>query len=149
MEAVIFCGIQASGKTTFYLQRFFKTHIRISLDQLNTRNKETRLLNTCLELQQRFVVDNTNPTKADRAKYIELASSKKFRIIGYFFRSAPAAALERNSKRLGKENIPIPGLLGTYKKLQEPTMAEGFDELYEVAIEGDSFIIKDLKVDEG
>lgn len=63
MEAVLFCGIQATGKTTFFKQRFFKTHIRISLDQLNTRNKEQRFLETCVATQQPFVVDNTNPTK--------------------------------------------------------------------------------------
>jgi predicted kinase len=30
MEAVILVGIQASGKSTFYAQRFFDTHVRIS-----------------------------------------------------------------------------------------------------------------------
>lgn len=58
MEAIIFCGIQACGKTTFYLQNFFKTHLRISLDLFNTRRKENIfLVQTCLETQQRFVVD--------------------------------------------------------------------------------------------
>jgi len=46
MEAIIFCGIQATGKTTFFKERFFKTHMRISLDQLNTRNKELRFIET-------------------------------------------------------------------------------------------------------
>ena len=58
MEAVVLIGIQASGKTTFYQQRFFATHVRISLDLLRTRE------------QQRFVVDNTNITAAERARYI-------------------------------------------------------------------------------
>ncbi len=31
MEAIIFVGIPASGKSTFYLQRFFETHIRVKL----------------------------------------------------------------------------------------------------------------------
>jgi hypothetical protein len=55
MEATIFSGIQASGKTTFYKERFFKTHIRLSLDLLNTRGKENAFLQTCFETQQRFV----------------------------------------------------------------------------------------------
>lgn len=37
MEAVIFVGVQASGKTMFYYERFFDTHIRLSLDMLKTR----------------------------------------------------------------------------------------------------------------
>ncbi len=44
MEEVIFCGIQASGKTTFYRERFFDTHVRISLDLLRTRRREQLLL---------------------------------------------------------------------------------------------------------
>jgi hypothetical protein len=31
MEAVILVGIQAAGKSTFYRERFFQTHLRISL----------------------------------------------------------------------------------------------------------------------
>lgn len=42
MEAIIFCGIPATGKTSFYKQHFFDTHMRISMDQLHTRNKEGR-----------------------------------------------------------------------------------------------------------
>jgi predicted kinase len=34
MEAVIFVGIQGSGKSTFYNERFVDTHIRINLDML-------------------------------------------------------------------------------------------------------------------
>ncbi|MBN1315005.1 MAG: hypothetical protein JXA42_06040 [Anaerolineales bacterium] len=38
MQAVIFIGIQATGKSTFFKERFFNTHVRISLDLLKTRN---------------------------------------------------------------------------------------------------------------
>jgi hypothetical protein len=31
MEAVLFIGIQAAGKSTFYRQRFADTHIRLQL----------------------------------------------------------------------------------------------------------------------
>ena len=34
IEAVIFVGMQASGKTSFYPQRSFEIHLRISLDML-------------------------------------------------------------------------------------------------------------------
>ena len=34
MEAIIFTGIQATGKSTFYKQNFFNSHVRISLDLL-------------------------------------------------------------------------------------------------------------------
>ena len=41
MEAVIFVGLQASGKSTFYRERFSRTHVRINLDMLKTRHRET------------------------------------------------------------------------------------------------------------
>ena len=37
MEAVIFVGIQGSGKSSYYKERFFRTHFRINLDMLRTR----------------------------------------------------------------------------------------------------------------
>lgn len=85
MEAIIFCGIQASGKTTFYKENYFKTHVRISLDLLNTRRKENIFLETCLQTQQRFVVDNTNITKKQRLVYIEKARGFKFKVTDSFF----------------------------------------------------------------
>lgn len=85
MEAVVFCGIQASGKTTFYLERFFKSHVRLNLDMLKTRHRERVLLNACLETGQRFVVDNTNPTASERRRYVEPAIAAGFRVVGYFF----------------------------------------------------------------
>lgn len=142
MESIIFCGVQASGKTTFYLRNFFKTHIRISLDQLNTRNKETIFIKTCLNIQQRFVVDNTNPAKHERSKYIKLSKEKKFRVIGYYFHTEVEKAIERNSKRTGKEKIPEVGIRGTFKRLELPAKDEGFDELYHVELEGDEFLIR-------
>jgi predicted kinase len=140
MEAVIFCGIQASGKTTFYLKHFFRTHVRISLDLLNTRNKETLFINTCLKIQQRFVIDNTNPTKAERKKYIERAKAQKFTVIGYCFQSLIEVSIERNSQRTGKENVPEIGIRGTHKRLEPPSYDEGFDVLYSVRIENGEFV---------
>lgn len=35
MEGILFIGIQASGKSTFYKERFFNSHLRISLDLLH------------------------------------------------------------------------------------------------------------------
>lgn len=143
MEAVLFCGIQATGKTTFFKQRFFNTHIRISLDQLNTRNKEQKFLETCIATQQPFVVDNTNPTKKERATYIALAKGNKFKVVGYYFQSKVSESLLRNGQRAGKEKIPDVGIKGTAKKLELPGFDEGFDELYYVEIVNDTFTVKE------
>jgi len=52
MEAVIFIGIQGSGKSTFYNVRFFDTHVRINLDMLKTKHRQQLLLNACIEGKQ-------------------------------------------------------------------------------------------------
>ena len=57
-----------------------------------------------------------------------------YRVVGYFFRTETRAAIARNKLRQGKAVIPIPGILGTYKKLEEPRMDEGFDELHAVTL---------------
>jgi predicted kinase len=143
MEAIIFCGIQATGKTTFFKEKFFKTHIRISLDQLNTRNKELRFIETCILTFQPFVIDNTNPSLEERAKYIAIAKANKFKVIGYYFQSKVAVALTRNNQRLGKEKIPEPGIKGTFKRLILPRIDEGFDELYYVTAENNTFTVNE------
>jgi hypothetical protein len=68
VETIFFVGIQASEKSTFYSHHFFHTHVRINLDMLKTRHREKRLMKTCLEIGQPFVVDNTNPTPEERSR---------------------------------------------------------------------------------
>lgn len=145
METIIFIGIQASGKSTFYKENFFQTHLRISLDMLKTRNKEGRLIETCFATRQKFVVDNTNPTSDERKRYIEQAKINKYKVIGYYFQSNIAECIKRNKSRIGKSKIPEIGIKGTYSKLELPNMNEGFDELFYVSISSDGFIIKEWK----
>jgi predicted kinase len=145
MEAVIFCGIQASGKTTFYLEHFVRTHIRLNLDMLKTRHRERVLLDACLETGQRFVVDNTNPTASERRRYVEPARAAGFRVVGYFFTTTPREASARNDRRRGRERIPIAGLLGTYKQQEVPSRREGFHHLFRVRAEAGGFLVEDLE----
>lgn len=141
MEAVIFAGLQASGKSSFYKDRFFSTHFRISLDLLKTRNRERRLMAACLEMQQPFVIDNTNPSRDDRAKYIEAAKAAKYSIVGYYFRSKAEECLQRNERR--SSPVPEVGILSTAKKLQLPSMDEGFDNLKYVRLTESGFVVEE------
>ena len=45
--AIIFIGIQACGKSTFYRERFSDI-VHINLDTLRTRKKENKLLEECI-----------------------------------------------------------------------------------------------------
>jgi predicted kinase len=143
MEAIVFIGLQASGKSSFYRARFFASHVRINLDMLNTRHREQRLLDFCITTQQPFVVDNTNPTRAERERYIPLAKIAKFRVIGYYFQSNIEECKSRNERRNSVEQVPLTGLLGTYAKLELPTRDEGFDELYYVRLNDTDFVVEE------
>lgn len=145
MEAVILTGIQGSGKTTFYRERFFETHVRVSLDQLRTRHRERLLLEALIAMKQPFVVDNTNPTAADRARYLAPARVAGFRIAGYFFETDFAAALCRNAAREGKARIRPAGIGGTLKRLERPRWEEGFDRLAIVTVAvGGGFEVREI-----
>ena len=150
MQAVIFCGIQGAGKSTFYRERFFDTHVRINLDMFRTRHREWLFLRACIEAKQPFVVDNTNPTVTERARYILPAKDAGYRVIGYYFQSDVKAAIERNNRCDDRRRVPVPGIYGTRKRLQVPSSAEGFDELYSVQIPqiaNESFLVEPWRVD--
>lgn len=134
MQAVLFVGLQAAGKTTFYHQRFAATHVRISLDQLKTRSRERAAVLSAIREGRSFAVDNTNATTEQRQRYIELAKPAGYTVHGYFFEPDIQGSLRRNAQRPGKERIPVPGLFGTRKRLQVPSFAEGFDALFVVQV---------------
>ncbi len=136
-EAIIFTGLQGAGKSTFYRERFFATHLRLNLDMLRTRRHETLLLDACLAGRISFVADNTNPTPEERARYIAPARTAGFRIIGYYFDLPLDLCLKRNATRPTAERVPRIGLYGTRKRLRPPTPDEGFDALYRVSLDAD------------
>ncbi len=144
MQMVLFVGIQATGKSSFYRERFFNTHVRISLDLLKTRHREELLLKACLKGKQRFVIDKINLTRAERQRYISRAKAARFGVEGYFFDSEVADALRRNRNRVGKERIPDAGIFGARKRLEIPTRDEGFDRLFRVRLmEETGFIVEE------
>lgn len=132
-EAVIFIGIQGVGKSTFYSTRYAGSHVRISLDMLRTRHRESILLSACIAAGQSFVVDNTNPARADRERYLSLARDHGFRVVGCYFQSRIQDCLLRNAERSGKQRVPDKAVLGTYSRLELPVREEGFDELWYVS----------------
>lgn len=146
MEAVVFVGLQASGKSSFYRERFFRTHVRINLDMLKTRHREKRLLEVCIETGQRFVIDNTNPSADERKPYIVAAKAAGYRIACYFFESKIEDCKRRNAIRAPDEQIPVSGLLGTRGRLQIPQRDEGFDEMWFVRLkEPAGFVVEEWK----
>jgi predicted kinase len=144
MHAIVLAGVQASGKSSFCRERFFRTHGRLSLDLLGTREREDVLLHACLALGQPFVIDNTNPLAKTRARYASLARSAGFRSTLYWLQSAGSDAVSRNAARAPDERVPVRAIYGTLKKFQPPTPEEGFDEAFVVRLGAAGFTVLPL-----
>jgi predicted kinase len=142
MQAVILCGLQAAGKTTLYRDRFLETHARISMDLLRTRAREAAFLRVCFETRMPFVVDNTNPTVADRARYIAPARDAGYRVLGFLVDVDHAVAAGRNLART--RTVPAAGLRDVSRRLVRPTPEEGFDELWHATAGLDGWRIEPL-----
>jgi predicted kinase len=146
VEVVIFIGLQASGKSSFFRERFFDTHVRINLDMLRTRHREKLLFEACLAAKQPCVIDNTNPTAADRARYIAAARAAGARVVGYCFRSRLEECQARNLSRPGTQAIPAGALRSTHARLEPPRREEGFDELKYVHLEPEAgFVVEEWR----
>ncbi len=145
MEAILLCGIQATGKSTFCKERLFGTHVRLNLDMLRTRHREELLLRACIEGKQPFVIDNTNATRAERQRYISPAKGAGFAVKGYYFESRVADALARNARRAADERVPDVGIKGTSGRLELPSFAEGFDALFYVRVTDSGFDVQEWR----
>lgn len=144
MEAVIFVGLQASGKSTFFMKRFFRTHVRISLDLLKTRYREKLFMDACIATDMRFVIDNTNPTRAERLRYVEAAKANpRYSIVGYHFESRVEDCLRRNADRPEAERVPDVGILSAAKRFEVPSFEEGFDRLFHVSLREGGFVAEE------
>jgi predicted kinase len=140
-ELILFIGLQAAGKSSFYRARFADTHDLVSKDRFpNNRNparRQRQLIEEALGAGRSVVVDNTNPTVNDRAELIALARSLGAAVFGYYFESRLADCLERNRQREGKARVPDLALYATRKRLCVPSLTEGFDRLHYVRLLGE------------
>ena len=139
MECVILIGLPASGKSTFFRERFAGTHDHVSKDLLRNNRKPQRrqehLIAESLASGRSVVVDNTNPSAAVRAPLIAIARKHGAEVSGYFFVTDAADALRRNRARQGRERVPDVAIFTARKRLEPPSTTEGFDRLFRVRLD--------------
>ena len=128
-QAVIFIGLQGSGKTTYFAEHFAGTHEHVSRDISGTTAREVALVRECLRRGRSFVVDDTNTTRAVRAPFIREAKAAGFQVLAYFFDTPVRTAIGRNNHRADKKPIPVPAILRTASRLEQPSSDEGIDEI--------------------
>lgn len=137
-KAIIFVGIQASGKSTFYKERLKPLgYAHISMDQLHYRRREQRMLDLCIAAGTPLVIDNTNPTREDRLRYMPKLKAAGYRIECFFFQSRVKDYIRRNEERGMK--VPSNAIAATSNKLELPSSEEGFDDITFVRIGPEGF----------
>jgi predicted kinase len=87
------------------------------------------------------VVDNTNPTPADRAPLLMIARELGLPTSSYAFVSTVADSLARNAAREGRARVPDAGIFTVAKKLVPPSADEGFDRRFEVRLTREGFVV--------
>lgn len=122
MNGVIFIGLPTREKTTFYLDYFYQTHMRINRSVLDTRRRERMLLTACLEAKQPVVIDNPSMTAVEREPYIRNLQHHEFLVDGFVFDA---------------------GLSATSTALEWPCFDEGFDALYYVSARAGQWVVEE------
>jgi predicted kinase len=132
-ELILFIGLPAAGKSTYYREHFASTHVHVSKDLMpKTRRSDARLMmeiEAALADGKSVVVDNTNPSVDVRAPLIALGRRYGARIIACYFEAEVKTVLVRNRLREGAARVPDVAIFVTRKKLVPPSIDEGFDEI--------------------
>lgn len=136
-ELILFIGLQASGKSTYYRTHLAATHVHVSKDLMkSTSNRDAKQLQQiaeALRAGQSVAVDNTSPTPAIRAPLIDLGRSLGARVVACYFEANVKDAVARNRLREGKARVPDVAIYSTAKKIVPPKFEEGFDEVRVIA----------------
>ncbi|RYG64026.1 ATP-binding protein, partial [bacterium] len=112
--------------------RFYETHLRINLDQLRTRNRESILLNACIQSKTRFVWDNTNVARADRQPMINTLLQAHYEVIAFYFERDFEASMRRNALRTGRARVHEVGIKTMSARLEKPVWDEGYTAIFTV-----------------
>jgi predicted kinase len=132
-ELIIFVGLQASGKSTYYHSHFAATHVHVSKDLMkNARNREEQqrqMIEAALAAGRSVVVDNTNPTPVIRAPLVEIGRRHGASVRAYYFETTVKEAVARNRLREGKARVPDVAIFVSARKMVPPGFKEGFDEV--------------------
>jgi predicted kinase len=133
LELVVMVGLQGCGKSTWVREHLADTHAVVSKDRWpNARRREDRqqrVVSELLAAGRNVVVDNTNPTPADRAPLIAIAHRQGAAVRAVHIDVPIHVCLRRNAGREGRAQVPVVGVLATAKRLVLPSPAEGFDRV--------------------
>lgn len=130
-ELIIFVGFPGCGKSTFY-NKYFNSYEHINQDTLKTKLKCFKLCLESMKQNKNIVIDNTNPSKEIRQKYINMAKLNNYKCRCIYFNIDLLLAKHMNYYReikTGQERIPDIAYNVYKSKFEMPELNEGFDEI--------------------
>lgn len=134
-QMIINVGYPGSGKTSF-TKKHLSGLVHINQDTLKTPAKCLKECESALKLKKSVVIDNTNPTKAGREKWIQLAEKYKVNVICYNFTTDLNTAKHNNhyrhySTKAGVKIIPDIAYFTYRKKFEEPDKSQ-FEKIFNI-----------------
>lgn len=141
-ELILMVGGPASGKTYFCKKYLVpKGYIYVSGDELGTWQKCSRMLEEYLQKAQSVVIDNTNPDRQKRQRFIEVARRNGVLCRCFVMTTEFRHAKHNNRFReiTDQEHKPVGDLVfNSYKKnFQEPELSEGYSEINKIPFVSD------------
>ena len=135
-ELVLFVGFPGCGKSTFY-RRFFQPHgyTHANRDTLKTIEKCADVASASITSGKSVVIDNTNPSTEERAKFIKVAKAHNIPCRCFHFNAPHHLANHMNVMRgkLGISSRVSSIVYNIYKgKFTTPSVSEGFTEVVDV-----------------
>jgi predicted kinase len=145
MELALLIGLQGSGKSSFARAHFGDTHLLVSMDfwpkARRPARRQASVVSWGLAAGRAVLVDGTNPTREARAPLIALGRAYGAEVFGYYLAAAVADCLARNAARTGAARVPDVAIFATAKRLERPSLEEGFAALYYVEAKGGGFAV--------
>lgn len=132
-ELVVLVGLQGAGKTTWVAAELAATHAVVSKDHWpRARRREARQQRVVAELLaagRSVVVDNTNPSAAERAPLVAAARAAGVPVRAVWADTPLEVCLVRNAARPQERRVPLVGIHAALARFEPPSVAEGFDRV--------------------
>ncbi|MGY2130412.1 AAA family ATPase [Blastococcus sp. SYSU DS0617] len=132
-ELVVMVGLQGAGKSTWAAAELAGTHAVVSKDHWpRAKRREARQRRVVAELLaagRSVVVDNTNPSAAERAPLVAAAREAGVPVRAVWVDTPLDVCLARNAARPEGTRVPLVGVHAAVARFRPPTTAEGFDRV--------------------
>lgn len=152
-ELVLAMGVPGSGKSTFIKKRLRDIDTYISRDEIRYSmvkededyfSKENKVIQefarqiseALLTTKGYVYADATHLNYKSRKLILSKLTTKPEHIYVLFLRTPLEIALERNSKRTGRERVPDKNIINMFNSIQLPQLDEGIEALFTVNEDG-------------